>query len=74
MNTSDFLRLLSLGLLEDTKMTWQDKYEFVFSHDFKQLIVSAIGGYRASNIQWLDPDGSYEEDTKAYIKTVLELV
>lgn len=45
------------AVVSNPDISWEKKYEFVFSEHVSKKV----------DIEWCDPDGSYEEDVQAFM-------
>ena len=61
-----FLRLADEAVaVQDSDVSWETKYDLLFSSEISGAI-SKTG----VEISYVDPDGSYEEDVRAFIDAV----
>lgn len=54
---------LALAIVNNEALTWEDKYELVFSAEVRVLIKAT--GHEAD---WYDPDMDYQDDVMAYVE------
>ncbi len=59
-------------VLEDEELNWETKYGLVF--DTHQKKIRGLLYKARKNLDYYDPDTSYEEDARAYVNALDELV
>jgi hypothetical protein len=59
-------------VLEDEELDWEKKYDLVF--DTHQQQVEDLLKEARLHLDYYDPDTTYEEDAKAYVSALDELV
>lgn len=74
-NSSNSLRTLAIELrevLDDDELEWKQKYDLVFQthrHKIEPALEDA-----GLNLEYYDPDTSYEEDVRAYVYALERLL
>ncbi len=62
-----FIRLAEYAIkVAESNATWEAKYNIIFSDDVSAILI------KQAQIEWYDPDGSYEEDVTAFIDALRE--
>lgn len=56
--------IFAIGLLEVEQMGWRRKYDLVFSSD----VIGVIREEYPYKLDWYDPDTTYEDDTRAFVR------
>ena len=71
---SNLLQLVNtaINLAERNDISWKFKYEMIFSVRISQQISILLQCF-SLKLDYYDPDTSYEDDVKAYIRALEEL-
>lgn len=59
-------------VLDDSELEWEDKYHLVF--DTHQKKIKGLLSKAGKCLDYYDPDTSYEEDARAYVSALEDLV
>lgn len=66
-NIKEFIRLANAArFIVNSGADWEDIFELIFAHLAPDIRATGV------SVNWCDPDGSYEEDVRAYVSAVTE--
>jgi hypothetical protein len=68
MNSKESLKSICENFLSSPTPTWEVKYRFVFSFGFDEAVNKVLG----KQLDYYDPNSSYEENVKAYLNAILK--